>query len=105
MLGLDLRSFLDCTRSLEGVKDKRVVESNRKVEVEGQLARKSTMENKDKEEIGAQADDFLEKELKNIIDGRLGKKRNPASVHVTSLLPTATPKLLLEDKLNKVIDG
>ena len=42
------------------MKDKRVVESKRKVEVEGKLARKSTMENNDKEEIGAQAEDFLE---------------------------------------------
>ena len=35
----------------------------------------------------------------------MGKKRNPTLVHIHSLLPISSPKILLEDKLNKVIDG
>ena len=73
--------------------------------MEEKFARNSTMENKGKVEMGAQADDVLENKLNNIIDWRLGKKRNPTLVHIHSLLPTASPKMLLEDKLSKVIDG
>ena len=87
------------------MKDEKVVESKKKVEVAGKLVRKSKMKNNDKVETGAQADDVLEKKLNNIVDVRFGKKKNPTLVHVPSLLPTSTPKLLLEDKLNKVIDG
>ena len=61
------------------------------------------MENKDKVERGAQAEDSLEERLNKIIDGRLGKKKSLAFVNVPSLLPTSTPKSISVDKSSALV--